>query len=83
MKFQAFGLAICLFGLNAAGASECAYDADKSMLSRVVAIDSANGATYERRSTDSAVSDTPLPLVLNEKEIVLSFDQGPHATNTE
>ena len=83
MKFQAFGLAIGLFSLNTAGASECAYNSDKSMLSRVVAIDSANGATYERRSTDSAVSDTPLPLVLNEKEIVLSFDQGPHATNTE
>jgi peptidoglycan/xylan/chitin deacetylase (PgdA/CDA1 family) len=83
MKFQVFGLVIYLFSLSAAAASECAYGSDKSMLSRVVAIDSANGAIYEKRSTDSAASDTPLPLVLNEKEIVLSFDQGPHATNTE
>jgi peptidoglycan-N-acetylglucosamine deacetylase len=83
MKFQVLGLAIWLFSLNTAGASECAYNSDKSMLSRVVAIDSANGAIYDKRSTVSAASDTPLPLALNEKEIVLSFDQGPHTTNTE
>ncbi len=82
MKFRAFWIGIYLFSLNAAGASQCADSLEKSMLSRVVAVDSANGAVYERRTAEAA-SNAPLPLVLNDKEIVLTFDQGPHATNTE
>jgi peptidoglycan/xylan/chitin deacetylase (PgdA/CDA1 family) len=82
MKFHALGLLIYLFGFNAAGASECAYSSEKSMLSRVVAIDSANGAIYQKK-IDHSASGAPLPVLLNDKEIVLSFDQGPHATNTE
>ncbi|MGA7323531.1 MAG: polysaccharide deacetylase family protein [Rhodomicrobium sp.] len=50
------------------------------MLSRVVAVDSANGAIYGRIDT---ADNAPPALVLNDKEIVLTFDQGPHPTNTE
>jgi peptidoglycan-N-acetylglucosamine deacetylase len=82
MKFQAFGIIIYLFSLSPAGASECNYSSEKNLLSRVVAVDSTNGAIYESKNTGSA-SDAPLPFVLNDKEIVLTFDQGPHATNTE
>jgi peptidoglycan/xylan/chitin deacetylase (PgdA/CDA1 family) len=83
MKFRAFGLLMYLFGLSAAGASECAYNSEKSLLSRVIAIDSTNGAIYGRGKADSIADTAPSPLVLNNKEIVLSFDQGPHPTNTE
>jgi peptidoglycan-N-acetylglucosamine deacetylase len=68
--------------MNAANASGCDGSSTKSMLSRVVAVDSANGAIYEKEGTSTA-SNAPPALVLNDKEIVLTFDQGPHPANTE
>jgi peptidoglycan/xylan/chitin deacetylase (PgdA/CDA1 family) len=50
------------------------------MLSRVVAVDSTNGAVYAGQKADDPASS---PLVLNSKEIVLTFDQGPHPSNTK
>src|SRR5579883_726037 len=76
---SAVGLAICLLAA-AAAAAECTYGSEKGMLSRVVAINSANGAIYGMKESHT---EAPLPLALNEKELVLTFDQGPHATNTE
>jgi peptidoglycan/xylan/chitin deacetylase (PgdA/CDA1 family) len=52
------------------------------MLSRVVAVDSSNGAIYGKRPDGNAFN-TPPPLILNDKEIVLTFDQGPHPKYTD
>jgi peptidoglycan/xylan/chitin deacetylase (PgdA/CDA1 family) len=81
MKFHVFWIVIYLFSLNEAGASDCAYNSEKSMLSRVVAVDFSGRAVPEKRNTETG-SNFALPLVLNDKEIVLTFDQGPHPTNT-
>jgi peptidoglycan-N-acetylglucosamine deacetylase len=81
MKCKAFSLVLCLLGFSGAS-GECTYDSHKSMLSRVVAVDSSNGAIYGKRP-DGDTSDAPLPLVLNDKEIVLTFDLGPHAKYTD
>lgn len=81
MKCKAFSLVLCLLGITGARA-ECTYDSAKSMLSRVVAIESANGAIYGKRPAGDA-SEAPSPLVLNDKEIVLTFDQGPHPKYTD
>src|SRR5215472_1628378 len=81
MKCKAFSFLLCLLGLTGAKA-ECSYDSNKGMLSRVVAVDSSNGAIYGKRPEGSA-SNAPSPLVLNDKEIVLTFDQGPHPKYTD
>jgi peptidoglycan/xylan/chitin deacetylase (PgdA/CDA1 family) len=52
------------------------------MLSRVVAIGLANGAVDEKPDPGDA-SSAPYPLHLNDKELVLTFDQGPHAKYTD
>jgi peptidoglycan/xylan/chitin deacetylase (PgdA/CDA1 family) len=81
MTFRSAGLVIYFALFNAAGATDCAYNAEKSMLSRVVAVDAANGAFEE--NNNGSVSFPSRPLVLKDKEIVLTFDQGPHPANTE
>jgi peptidoglycan/xylan/chitin deacetylase (PgdA/CDA1 family) len=81
MKCKAFSLVLCVLGFAGARA-ECTYESHKSMLSRVVAVDSSNGTIYGRRP-DSDASDAPSPLLLNDKEIVLTFDLGPHAKYTD
>ena len=82
MKLPAFALAIsCLINLAAAHA-ECTDDSKKSMLSRVVAIGPTNGAIDGK--PDAGEPDrTPYPLELKDKELVLTFDQGPHAKYTD
>src|SRR5271165_1965293 len=81
MKCKAFFLLLCLLSCTGAHA-ECTYDSDKNMLSRVVAIDSSNGAIYGKPNPNDPVS-APSPLILNDKEIVLTFDQGPHPKYTD
>ncbi len=81
MKCKAFSLVLCLLGFTSARA-ECTYESAKGMLSRVVAVESANGAIYGKRPAGDA-SEAPSPLVLNDKEIVLTFDQGPHPKYTD
>ena len=63
-------------------AAECAFSSQQTRLSRVVAIDSTGGPIYEQAK--SASSDQPAPslLVLNDHEIVLTFDHGPHSAYT-
>ena len=79
MKFPAFALVIsCLINLTAAHA-ECTDDSKKSMLSRVVAIGPANGAMDGKPYPGKA----PYPLELKDKELVLTFDQGPHGRYTD
>ena len=82
MKFPAFALVLsCLFNLTAAHA-ECTDDSKKSMLSRVVAIGSTNG-TIDGKPVPGEPDKAPYPLKLNDKELVLTFDQGPHAKYTD
>ncbi len=80
MKFHAFCIVIVLLSMNTAAAADCDEGSKKSMLSRVVAVDSTNGAIYGK--IDIA-DNAPPALVLNDKEIVLTFDQGPQPANTE
>jgi peptidoglycan-N-acetylglucosamine deacetylase len=81
MKCKAFSLVLCLLGFTGAKA-ECTYVSGKGMLSRVVAVGPSNGAIYGKRP-DGHASGAPSPLVLNDKEIVLTFDQGPHPKYTD
>jgi peptidoglycan-N-acetylglucosamine deacetylase len=88
MRFQVFGAAVFAMVYSAANAAECAYTAAKSELSRVVAIDSVNGPVYGHTKTsdgplDAATPEAASPIVLNDKEIVLTFDQGPHSAYTK
>ncbi|MBJ7544299.1 polysaccharide deacetylase family protein [Rhodomicrobium udaipurense] len=64
-----------------AEAKECVYT-EKSFLARVVAFDSQKRHTYggEKGGAGEATSEPPL---LGEKEIVLSFEQGPHSAYTK
>ena len=73
---------LCLFVADAAGATECTHGSENGMLSRVVAVDLNNGTLNGQPNARSAV-DVPPPLALNDKELVLTFDQGPHPMNTE
>src|SRR5262249_21205655 len=81
MKRKAFSFVLCLLGFTAAKAG-CTYESNRGMLSRVVAVDSSNGAIYGKRP-DGGASNAPSPLVLNDREIVLTFDQGPHPKYTD
>jgi peptidoglycan/xylan/chitin deacetylase (PgdA/CDA1 family) len=82
MKFPAFALAVsCLINLAAAHA-ECTDDSKKSMLSRVVAIGSTNGA-IDGKLNPGELGRVPYPLELKDKELVLTFDQGPHGKYTD
>jgi len=81
MKFPAFALVVsCLINLAAAHA-ECTDDSKKSMLSRVVAIGSTNG-TIDGKPDPGEPGKVAYPLELKDKELVLTFDQGPHAKYT-
>lgn len=80
MRGAASGLLIFLTCFTGAQAKDCDPDAPKGMLSRVVAIDSAKGDSYAgQKSADPA----NLPIALGDKEIVLTFDQGPHSAYTK
>jgi peptidoglycan/xylan/chitin deacetylase (PgdA/CDA1 family) len=81
MKSKALCVVLCLSGVQAANA-ECSYDSNRSMLSRVVAVDSSNGSLNSGQPGAGA-SPAPQPFTLNEKEIVLTFDQGPHSKYTD
>ena len=82
MKFPAFALVVsCLINLAAAHA-ECTDNSKKSMLSRVVAIGSTNGA-IDGKPDPGELGKAPYPLELKDKELVLTFDQGPHGKYTD
>lgn len=88
MTFRVFVAAVLTVYCGTAQASECAYTAAKSELSRVVAVDSSGGSVYAPPKTsdtpaDPATPETAPPLILNDKEIVLTFDQGPHPAYTK
>lgn len=63
--------------------SECAFDTGKTHLSRVVAIDSTGGPAYNVPSPKEGVVSSHAPLVLNDREVVLTFDNGPESSYTK
>jgi peptidoglycan-N-acetylglucosamine deacetylase len=80
MRGAASGLLIFLTCFTAAQAKDCDPDAPKGMLSRVVAIDLAKSDVYAGQKGADAAN---LPVALGDKEIVLTFDQGPHPSYTK
>lgn len=82
MVVRAFCLLTAVFYLSAANAAECNYSEQGSFLSRVVAIDSAGGPVYRPAKDAPAAPDTPSPLELRDKEVLLVFDQGPNSAYT-
>jgi peptidoglycan-N-acetylglucosamine deacetylase len=82
MCFRSLTLSIVLLFNGAAYAAHCSYDKENSFLSRVVAVDSASGPVYGA-SKDESNTAGPRPLELRPKEVVLTFDQGPHRDYTQ
>jgi peptidoglycan-N-acetylglucosamine deacetylase len=75
MESKVLALMILCASCAEAAAKECDYGGPKAFLSRVVAVDSQKGDGGEQSVRPS--------LVLNGKEIVLTFDQGPHGAYTK
>lgn len=63
-------------GLSQAQAADCADDPKTTGLSRTIAIDSTGGHRFGRLQYHETVA-------LRPKEVVLTFDDGPHPTNTK
>jgi peptidoglycan/xylan/chitin deacetylase (PgdA/CDA1 family) len=82
MCFRLLALSIVLFVSGAAHAAHCSYDKENSFLSRVVAVDSSTGPVYGASKDDSNAAG-PRPLELRPKEVVLTFEQGPHRDYTQ
>jgi len=62
--------------LSFARATDCADDPRTTGLSRIIAVDSSNGAHFGRLQYKKSG-------LLRKKEIILTFDDGPHRTHTE
>ena len=82
MLVRAFCLFAAVFYLSAASAAECNYSEQGSFLSRVVAIESAGGPIYRPVKDAKGATDTPSPLELRDKEVLLVFNQGPNPAYT-
>jgi peptidoglycan-N-acetylglucosamine deacetylase len=80
MGFRIFGFFLLVLSANSALAANCT---ESSFLSRVVAIDSSNGAVYGSPGNNTGDRSPPSPLELRDKEVVLTFDQGPHPVYTK
>ncbi len=81
MLLRAFCLVASVFWCSASIAASCTYDTDSSFLSRVVAI-GAVGGLGSQPAIDEAAATAPAPLELHAKEVVLTFDGGPHSAYT-
>lgn len=76
-------LCVFVFALycSVAYSAECDFDAKEAFLSRVVAINSANGLIYPvPKKEEGGLSGNSFEL--NSNEIILTFDQGPHPVYT-
>jgi peptidoglycan-N-acetylglucosamine deacetylase len=82
MCFRALVFIFAFFFLQSAYAAKCSFDMPDSFLSRVVAIDSAQGAVYRTAKEGESEKTNPSPLELRTKEAVLVFNEGPHADYT-
>ena len=67
----------------AASDYDCAYDPKSSHLSRIVAADSTGGPIYGTALNDPADKSQARTLNLRDRELVLTFDDGPLGANTQ
>ncbi len=82
MLVRVGGVLLAFFVCNAAFGAKCTESGANSFLSRVVAIDPGSGLVYRPAKDISGVPPTPSPLELHDKEVVLTFEQGPHSAYT-
>jgi peptidoglycan-N-acetylglucosamine deacetylase len=82
-------IVVALFVLGAVASrasaveSDCAYDPKLSHVSRFVAADSTNGPFYGTAMNDAANKSHSRTFNLRDREIVLTFDDGPLGANTQ
>jgi peptidoglycan/xylan/chitin deacetylase (PgdA/CDA1 family) len=69
-------VALFASGIVAAQAADCADDPRTTGLSRTIAINAEGGGFYGRLQYKQTAP-------LRDKEVVITFDDGPHATNTQ
>jgi peptidoglycan/xylan/chitin deacetylase (PgdA/CDA1 family) len=62
---------------SAVHAADCAYDPKTSNLSRIIAVDSTGGPVFGRILTGKGDKARYKSLELRDKEVILSFDDGP------
>jgi peptidoglycan/xylan/chitin deacetylase (PgdA/CDA1 family) len=79
MKSKALSLLLVFVSCAASYAKDCDYNGQKSFLSRVVAIDPKGENPADRKGEES----NGALLALGAKEVVLTFDGGPHASYTK
>jgi len=79
MKSKALGLLIVLVSCAASYAKDCDRNGHKSFLSRVVAIDLKGENPADRKGEES----NGALVKLGAKEVVLTFDGGPHPSYTK
>ncbi len=63
--------------------ADCAYDPKLSHLSRIVAADSTHGPIYGTALNDAENKSQSRTLNLRDREVVLTFDDGPLGANTQ
>ncbi len=67
---------------SAAWAADCAYDPETTGLSRIIAVDSNSGPVYGRVLNTKEVKPFSRSIALREKEVILTFDDGPLPPHT-
>jgi peptidoglycan/xylan/chitin deacetylase (PgdA/CDA1 family) len=81
-----FVLSLILAGGVFSGAlandNDCAYDPKTSSVSRIIAADSTHGALYGTALNAQSNRSYARTLNLRDREVVLTFDDGPLGTNT-
>lgn len=76
MFFRACCVFVFLLNCCDAYSAQCNYEEHKGLLSRVIAVDPVNGPKAGGGASDAA------PFELNDKEVILTFDGGPHPAYT-
>lgn len=77
----AFVAGVCLPAATA-WAADCAYDPETTGLARIIAVDSTAGPVYGRVLNTKEVKPYSRSIALRDKEVVLTFDDGPLPTPT-
>jgi peptidoglycan-N-acetylglucosamine deacetylase len=81
MFFRACCVFVFMLCCCNAYSAQCNYGEQNSLLSRVIAIDSANGHVYPFSKEEGGASEA-VPFELKNKEVILTFDAGPHPAYT-
>jgi len=83
--WRSFLLLLTLVAVSQSAVAEedCAYNPARTHLSRIVAVDSTNGPVYGQILNAHLNRTQSRSLVLKDREIVLSFDDGPLPATTK